>query len=80
MKYGYFWFENRSILKSAKIYISASFVLFFEKCLVIVSVKLPCLPWVGGRYIVPEIKGFEWGKKVYMNIFSISEGRNDFVL
>ena len=41
-----FCFENRLILKSPKIYVSVSLVLIFEKCSVIVSVKLP---WFGGR-------------------------------
>ena len=42
----YFCFENKLILKPPKIYISVSLVLIFEKCSVIVSVKLP---WIGGR-------------------------------
>ena len=48
------------MLKSPKIYISVLFVFIFEKCLVTASVKL-C--WLGGRYTVPTIRGFECGKK-----------------
>ena len=43
MKY-IFLLWNRLILKSPKIYITVSFVLIFEKCSAIVSLK----PWVGG--------------------------------
>ena len=69
--------EYMFLLKSPKIYIFVSFVLIFENCSVIVSIKLP---WLGRRQIVPTTRGFESGKKISMNIFSISEERNNFAL
>ena len=69
--------EYMFLLKSPKIYIFVSFVLIFENCSVIVSIKLP---WLGRRQIVPTTRGFESGKKISMNIFSISEERNSFAL
>ena len=57
----YICFENRLILNSPKKYISASFLLVFEKCEVIVPLKLPLL---GGEEIVPTTTGFESDKKI----------------
>ena len=44
------------------------FVLIFENCPVIVSVKLP---WLGGQQTVPTKRAFECGEKTSMNILSL---------